>query len=163
MKTLIALTALALTAAPLFAADDAKSDVKAAAKKLADKPNYSWTSTPKIEGGPGNFRVGPTEGKTEKDGWTQTSATFNDNVIETVIKGTKGALKREDEWKTAEEFEADGQGPGTFMARRIKSFKAPAAEAEDLADKVKELKKGDGGLYSGEMTEEGAKALSSFG
>jgi hypothetical protein len=165
MKTFLAITVIGFVAASLCAADDTKSDVKAAAKKLADKPNYSWTSTPKFEGGQGGggFRPGPTEGKIEKGGWVQTSAKFNDATIETVIKGEKGAVKREDEWKTVEELEADDQGPGAFMARRIKTFKAPAAQAEDIADKVKELKKGDDGLYSGDLTDEGAKALSSFG
>ena len=163
MKTFLSITAIALVASSLCAADDAKSDIKAAARKLADKPNYSWTSTPKFEGGQGGFRPGPTEGKLEKDGWVHTSATFNDATIETVLKGDKGAVKREDEWKTVEELEADDQGPGAFMARRIKTFKAPAAQAEDIADKVMELKKGDGGMYSGDLTEEGAKTLSSFG
>jgi hypothetical protein len=156
MKTFLSLSAVALLAAPLLAADDAKSDMKAAAKKLSDKPNYSWTTTVKIEGGQA-FRIGPTEGKTEKNGWTHTKSSFNDNPFETVSKGEKGALKRDDEWKTVEELEGDDRG--AWMARRIKTFKAPAAEAEDLADKVKELKKGDGGVWSGDLTEEGAKAL----
>jgi len=41
-------------------------------------------------------------------------------------------------------------------------MKAPAAQAEDLAGKVKELKK-DGEAYVGELTEDGAKAQLSFG
>jgi hypothetical protein len=156
MKTFLTLTAVALLAAPLFAADDARSDIKTAAKKLADKPNYSWTTTVKLDGGQA-FRLGPTEGKTEKNGWTHTKSSFNDNAFETVSKGDKGALKRDDEWKTVEELEGDDRG--AWMARRIKTFKAPAAEAEDMADKVKELKKGDGGVWSGDLTEEGAKAV----
>ena len=160
MKTFLTLSAFALLAAPLFAADDAKSDIKAAANKLADKPNYSWTTTVKIEGGQA-FRMGPTEGKTEKNGWTHTKSSFNDNAFETVCKGEKGALKRDDEWKTVEELEGDDRG--AWMAKRIKSFKAPAAEAEDIADKAKELKKGDGGAWSGDLTEEGAKAVFTLG
>ena len=60
MKTILSLAAMALLASPLCAADSAVADVKAAAKKLAEKPNYSWTSTPKFEGGQGGFRLGPT-------------------------------------------------------------------------------------------------------
>jgi hypothetical protein len=139
------------------AEEGALSAVKAAAKKLAGEANYSWTSTTKLDGGGSqNFRMGPTEGKTEKDGWTHTSSSFNDTPIETFIKGDKGATKREDEWLTLEDLESDERG--AFMARRIKAFKSPAAEAEELAGQTKGLKNTDG-EYSGDLTEEGAKAL----
>jgi hypothetical protein len=158
MTRLSTLLAVSLCAAPAIAADsDAPSVVKAAAAALAAKANYSWTATTRMDGGSQNFRLGPTEGKTEKGGWSYTAASFNDNKIETVIKGNKGAVKREDEWQTAEDLEGDERG--AWMARRLKTFKAPAAEAEDLAGQVKELQKGDGGLYSGELTEERVKAL----
>lgn len=158
MKKFSTLLAVSMSVAPVFAADsDARSTVKAAAAALAAKANYSWTATTKMEGGSQNFRLGPTEGKTEKGGWSQTVATFNDNKIETVIKGNNGAMKRDDEWQTAEDLEADERG--AWMARRLKTFKVPAAEAEELAGQVKEFQKGDGGVYSGELTEEGVKAL----
>jgi hypothetical protein len=158
MKTFLMLLAVSLCAASVFAADsDARSAVKAAAAALAAKANYSWTATTKLEGGSQNFRVGPTEGKTDKSGWSYTTATFNDNKIESVYKGNSGAIKREDEWQTAEDLEGDDRG--AWMARRLKTFKTPAAEAEVLAGQVKELQKGDDGLYSGEMTEEGVKSL----
>ena len=160
MKTMLTLLASGLVATSLVAAD-AKDEIKSAAKKLADNSNYSWTSTPKSEGGGGNFRSGPTEGKADKGGWTQTIASFGDNKIETIMKGEKFATKREDEWKTAEDLEGDDRG--AFMVRAIKAFKAPAAQADELADKVKELKKGDDGVYAGDLTEEGAKALLSRG
>jgi len=156
MKTLLTFAATALLAVPLFAADDAKSDLQAGIKKLADKANYAWTATVKIDGGPA-FRLGPTEGKTEKNGWTYTKSSFNDTPYETVSKGEKGALKRGDEWNTVEELESDDRA--AWMAKRIKTFKAPAAEAEDLADKVKELQKDAAGVWSGPFTDEGAKAL----
>jgi hypothetical protein len=44
----------------------------------------------------------------------------------------------------------------------LQSFKAPAAQAEDLAGKAKEIKK-DGDAYAGDLTDEGAKALLTFG
>ena len=55
MKTFLSLTACSVLAFGASAADDAASDIKAAAKKLADKPNYSWTSTTKSEGGQQRF------------------------------------------------------------------------------------------------------------
>src|SRR5207249_5303216 len=48
------------------------------------------------------------------------------------------------------------------LARMLRNFKVPAAQAEDLAGKVKDLKSADG-VYSGDLTEEGAKSLLTFG
>src|SRR5881397_3966166 len=45
-----------------------------------------------------------------------------------------------------------------FLVRMLKTFKAPAAQAEDLASKTKELKKEEA-VYSGDLTDEGAKDL----
>jgi len=163
MKTAIIVGLSGLLAASLSAADS-KSDVKAAAKQLAEKPNYSWLSVPRSEGAPaggGNFRAGPTEGKIEKGGWTQTTSSFGDNKIETFMKGEKFATKRDDEWKTGEDLEGDDRG--AFLVRAMKAFKAPAAQAEDIADKVKDLKKGEDGSYTGDLSEEGATALLSRG
>jgi hypothetical protein len=163
MKRSILYGAVALMAGSLLAADS--DSVKAAAKKLAAESNYSWKTVIVVpEGGGGNrFRPGPTEGKTEKDGYTFLSMTRGDNKIEAVIKGDKGAAKMEDDWQSLSELAGDGQpGPGTFMARRLRSYKTPAAEAEDLAGKTQGLKK-DGDVYSGDLTEEGAKSILSFG
>jgi hypothetical protein len=49
------------------------------------------------------------------------------------------------------------------MGRFIGRTKSAGDEAADLAGKTKELKAGDGGLWSGDLTEEGAKDLLSFG
>ncbi|HTD67747.1 MAG TPA: hypothetical protein VK846_14575 [Candidatus Limnocylindria bacterium] len=145
-------------ASALIAADDPKADVKAASKKLGDKPNYSWTSTPKMEGGGGggNFRAGPTDGQTA-DGIVYLKSTFGDRSMEIAAKGEKVMVKGEEGWESAE----DAQGPAQFASRRMRTFKAPAAEAADLADKAKSLKSADGAI-SGDLTEEGAKALLSF-
>jgi hypothetical protein len=144
-----------MMAASLCAADpDAKSVVKGAAKKLADKDNYSWTTTFKQESGDRSFE-GTTAGKTEKGGYTFLTQTFGDRSFEAALKGGKVAVKQEDEWKSADELE----GGAAFMARRYQNFKAPAGEAEDLADKAKDLKAGVDGLYSADLTEPGAKEL----
>lgn len=158
-KTSILAVLGAFCASILCAADgDARSEVKEAAKKLGGAPNYSWTSTPKVEGGPGNFRPGPTEGETA-DGIVYLKSSFGDRTFESAAKGEKIAFKGENGWETPD---ADSQGPGQFVMRRMKAFKAPAAEAADLAEKAKSLTSADGSIR-GELTEDGAKALLSFG
>jgi len=163
MKRNILLGTIALLAGTLFAADSSpKDDVTAAAKKLAEKSNYSWKAT--MDLGPNaQFTPGPTEGKTEKGGFTWLSSTFNDTTSEGVMKGTNVVVKTDEGWKTAAEVggAAGGGGQfnaGGFMARRMQILKAPAAEVEDLVSRAKEIKK-DGELYSSELTEDGAKAL----
>lgn len=160
MKTSLVFATLGLFGASvLFAADaDSKADVKAAAKKLGDKANYSWTSTPKMEGAGGNFRPGPTEGQTA-DGIVYLKSSFGDRTMEMAAKGEKVITKGEDGWEVPD---PEAQGPGRFIAARMKTFKAPAAEAADLADKAVSLKKADGAI-AGDLTEEGAKALLTFG
>jgi hypothetical protein len=159
MKKSVLLSAAILIAGTLLAAES--DDVKAAAKKLADQGNYSWKTTVTVPEGT-RFRPGPTEGKTEKEGYTWLSMSFGDNSTEAVIKGDKGAAKMEGEWHSLAEMADDGgQGPGRFMARMLQNYRTPAVEAEDLASKTKELKK-EGDVFSGDLTEEGAKDLLRF-
>jgi hypothetical protein len=132
-------------------------DVKDAAKKLAAQSNYSWTTT--SEGG--RFR-GSTDGKAEKDGYTLLSMTRGDNTTKAVLKGGKGAAQLEGEWHPLSELaESSEPGPGTFLARILREYKTPAAEAEDLAGKTKGLKK-DGDAYSGDLTEAAAQSMLTF-
>jgi len=162
MKRHILFSTLALVAGSLLAANAApKDDVTAAAKKLADKDNYAWKQTSENAGG-GGRGGGTYEGKTEKDGYLLLSITMRDNTIEVVKKGDKGAFKTADGWQSLSEAASGDQGAAPFIARRLQTFKAPAAQAEDLAGKVKELKQ-DGDAYSGDLTEEGAKAQLMFG
>jgi hypothetical protein len=162
MKRHILFGTLALLAGSLIAANAApKDDVTAAAKKLADKDNYAWKQKTENAGG-GGFGGGTSEGKTEKDGYLWLSLTMRDNTIEAVKKGDKGAIKTADGWQSLSEATSGDPGPATFAARRLQNFKAPAAQAGELADKVKELKQ-DGDVYSGDLTEEGAKSQLMFG
>jgi len=149
-----------MAAGSLLAAESgAKEDVTAAAKNLGDKGNYSWKSTMEA----GNFN-GTTDGKTDKDGLVSLSMTFGDNTTEAYVQGSKGAVKAPDrDWESLSELANSTEpGPGRFLVRRLQNFKAPAAEAADLAAKAKELKK-EGDVYSSELTEAGAKELMSFG
>jgi hypothetical protein len=158
MKKKIGFLALLLTASVALA--DPADDIRNAAKKLAEKGNYSWRTTTDFGATAGNFRPGPTEGKTEKDGITYLSLTRGDNTMEAVLKEKKGAIRTQDGWKSISELTAeDGGGqpsPGRFAARMLENFQAPLAEAEDLVSKTKGLKKTADG-YAGELTEEGAK------
>ena len=160
MKTQLVFATFSLLAGSLLAADP-KDDALSAAKKLADKDNYSWTQTVENAGG-GGFGAGKSEGKTEKGGYTWLSLAMRDNTVQAVKKGEKGAMKGQDGWQSLSEAASGDPGPGTFIARRIQNFKVPAAQLEDLVGKVKELK-ADGDSYSGDLTEEGAKSQMMFG
>jgi hypothetical protein len=160
MKISIVFGIMALTAASLVAAESSpKDDVSSAAKALGEKANYSWTATVAVPAD-SRYHPGPTDGKTEKDGATQVTMKFGDNTTEIVLQGGKSAVHTEDGgWQSPSEL--DDQGPGRFLGAMIHNFKAPAAQAAELAGDVKELKK-DGDVYSGDLTEEGAKALLQF-
>lgn len=169
MKRNILLGAVLLCATSLLAAD-AASDVKAAAKKLSEKGNYSWKSNAESAGGGGggggNRFGGPTEGKIDA-GTIHLSMTRGENTIEAVVKGEKGAIKGQEGWQSlTEAAEAGGGGGGGrgggFLARTLQGYKAPAAEAEELAGKATDLKK-DGDAYAGELPAEAVKGLLSRG
>jgi hypothetical protein len=164
MKKNILFGLILLAAGSLLGADVTPKDaLKAAAKKLADKSNYSWRTTVIVpEDSP--FKPGPTEGKTEKGGFTCVSMSMGDRTNEAVLKGGKGALKVEGSWKSLAEATQEGEGgfnATRFLARRLQDYRLPAAEAEAIADSVKELKLADG-VYAGELTEDGAKQLLMF-
>jgi hypothetical protein len=159
VKKQILCLAMATLTASLFAADS-KEEVTSAAKKLGEKANYSWKTTVVVPES-AQFKPGPTEGKAEKDGFAHVKMTNPNFTMEVVIKGEKRAFtNQEGEWRTPEEAEGD-QGPGRFAAGFVRSLKVPAAHAAEIAAGVKELKK-DGDAHSGDLTEDGAKALMRF-
>jgi len=153
--------AAAFVSSSIVAADTgSKDDLIKAAKALSEKENYSWRTTVTVPAD-AQFRPGPTEGKTEKNGATCLKMSFNDNTTEAFIKGKGVAIKGEDgSWQSASEMENE-EGRGRFMARRMRDFKVPAEQAEEIAKEVKDLKM-DGDTYSGDLTEEGAKNLMRF-
>ena len=180
MKTNILLGSLVVLAASLAADSVSKDEVTGAAKALAAK-SYSWKTTIQAAGGGGgggNRGGGPgaTEGKVEPDGYTWVSMARGQNTIEGVVKGTKGAVKLEDGWKSFEEATAGGgagagagggqggggRNPGRMAARMLQNFKAPAVQAQEIAGRVKEFTKTDDTI-SGEFTEDGAKQMLTFG
>lgn len=160
MKKQVLILSLSLLATPLFAADTSpKDDVIAATKKLADQTSYSWKTTVTVPEG-SRFRPGPTEGKTERGGYTYLKMSFRDNSVEAVFKGEKAAVTDEDgAWQLVSEIESDS--PRRFIGGMVQNFKVPATEAKTLVDAVAELKT-DGDVLSGDLTQEGAKALLTF-
>jgi len=161
MKTSIVFTAAALLSFSLGAADSSpKDDITNAAKKLADTPNYSWRTTVVVPDD-SRFHPGPTEGKTEKDGFTSLNLSFGDNETKAVLKDNKGAATNPDgEWQSISEM-ANDEGPRRFMAMMLRNFKPPAAQVAQLVSFSSDLKK-DGDTYSSDLTEDGAKTLLTF-
>jgi hypothetical protein len=162
MKRMTVFGLATLTAASLLGAESNPSEVITnAAARLAQRANYSWKATTTF----GNFE-GTSEGKSQKDGLIEFTMTFGENTTQVFLKGGKGAVKTGDQdWESlAEMASAAGNAPGRrqFLVRRLQEFKAPAAEAADLAAKTRELKK-DGEAYAGDLTEGGAKELLMFG
>lgn len=161
MKKQIVCSIALVCAASLFAADSGpRQEVVGAAKKLGEKANYSWTTTVVVPEG-ARFRPGPTEGKTEKDGFTEVSMKFGENTTRTVMKGEKFAISNPDGgWDSAADLEND-QGQGRWRAMFARNIRTPAAQAAEIAEFTKDLKK-EGDLYSGSLTEDGVKALLTF-
>lgn len=157
MKTTIAFGAMALLVGSLGAADSSpKDDVTNAARQLGEKPNYSWKATVVVPDD-AQFKPGPTEGKTEKDGFTLVTMSFGDNTTQAVLKGDKAVVtNREGEWQPVADLDSN-EGRGRFLARIVRNIKTPSAQAAELAAAAKNLKK-DGDVYSSDLTDEGAKA-----
>jgi hypothetical protein len=161
MKSLL-LTAAVLSAALSLRADP-KSDLQAAAKKLSEAPNYTWTSKTEIQGG--QFTPPTITGKAEKGGFAVLTSEREGNVTTAVQHGTAGTVKTDDGWKTADELSqaAGGGGGGRGMrGGNLLRTRRPDAELATLADKVKELKAVDGSI-GGDLTEESVKEWMTFG
>ena len=161
MKTNLILGASAWLTVALNAADlGPKDEITAAAKKLGEKSNYSWKATVVVPEG-GQFRQGPTEGKTEKDGFTHVTISFGDNTTQAVLKGDNAAVTDpEGGWQSLADLD-NAEGPRRFLGFFVRSIKTPAVQGAELAAGAKNLKK-DGDTFSSDLTEEGVKALLTF-
>ena len=161
MKRNMLFTGMALLAGSLIAADsNPRDDVTSAAKKLGEKPNYSWKTTVVVPES-AQFKPGPSEGQTEKAGLTHVTMSFGDNTTQAVLKGDKAAVtNREGEWQSLADLD-NAEGPGRFLGFFVRNIKTPAVQAADLAAAAKDLKK-EGDAYSCDLTEEGAKTLLTF-
>jgi hypothetical protein len=142
---------------------DPKDDINTALQKLADSPNYSWTTT--VQGG---FGRGPQDGKTEKDGYTEINMQMRENTFDIILKGDKAAIKTDAGWKSASELMAengdDAGGPPPperFAAMFAQNFKTPVSQAQANIDKLQNIQKTDDG-YTADLTPDAAKTLLSF-
>ncbi|MDX1952964.1 MAG: hypothetical protein SFY81_12350 [Verrucomicrobiota bacterium] len=160
MKIHVLLALTGLITASLCAAEP-KESVKSAADALVNKGSYSWKTSVQSAAGQNNRQPGPTEGKTEKEGYTHVKMTRGDTNFEVVMKGEKFAVKGQEGWQNAADMEG-GDNRGRFMSRMWQNYKTPAIEAKDLVEKTKEIKMADG-VYSGELSEEGVKTYLTMG
>lgn len=159
MKKLVLCFTTMILAASVSAAD-LKQEVSAASKKLGDQASYAWKVTVVVPPDT-QFRPGPTEGKTEKDGFTHFKVTFGENTTDIVKKGDKTAFtNRDGDWQTLAEVEGE-EGRGRFMAGMVRNLRTPAEQAAEIAAGARELKK-EGDALTGELTEEAAKNLMRF-
>jgi hypothetical protein len=151
----------ALLIPAISVAAEPKDELQAAVKKLAEAPNYRWTT--KFDGG---FARGPGDGRTEKNGASAFSLKFGDDSYSVIVRGEKGAAKGLGGWASTAELVRDaeeetGFSPERFIAMTIQSFKTPAGQAEDMCkDAVSVQKSGD--VYSAVLNDEIVKRLLSF-
>jgi hypothetical protein len=160
MKTTLLFSLTMLAAGTLLA--DPKDDITSAANALKDAPNYSWRTIVDA-GSNARFRPGPTDGKTEKEGFTTVSMTFGDNTSDMVIRGTNAAIRTADNgWQSTSEAMQDngggGPNPAMMMARMAQNFKTPAEDAIRLVGLTQNLKVSPDGI-TGDLTDDGAKTL----
>ena len=156
---------ITLVAGSLLAADSSPlATVTNAAAALGNEANYTWRATVEVPPD-AQFKPGPTDGKTEKAGYTTLSFAFGDTTSEAVLKGTNGAIKTDAGWQSLTEAMkggGDGFNPTAFLAQIVQTYKVPAVEAASLATAAKELKSDTNGI-SGDLTGDGVKALMAFG
>jgi hypothetical protein len=152
MKSL--LLVLPLLVLSWSAAAQPKAEVLSAIKKLGEQSGYSWTLTQKSEGTAAGRAQNPIDGKTEKDGYTYLKGTSGETSYEVGLKGTKMVVNYNGDWLSTAEI-----GENNRAIQRVRALKKPVEEAENLANKVTEVKKDSDGVYSGELSADAAKEL----
>lgn len=157
MKKKLLIGLIAIISTGLFAADPGpKEKLAKASRQLGSKTNYSWTATTK-EGDGSEGRLGPIEGKTEKDGLTFLSLTPGGIPVEVYMKGEKGVARALEGWQTFDEIAQSG-GTAAAIVRFLKTYKTPAAQSAELANNASELKETDG-VLSGELKADAIKEI----
>jgi len=130
-------------------------DVRAAVEQLNAAPNYSWKTVTSSKVASSISRRSPIEGQTEREGYTYFRFVLEGNAVEAAFQGTKAAIRTEAEWESDRELRGDRE----WVARRLMAFKVPVSEVVDLLAISGELKKGWRGVYSGNLTSNGVRAL----
>ena len=120
---------------------DAKSVISDAVARLADAPNYRWTTTVAAgEPGPLSRGGGVTAGQTEKGGFTRV-AMPGPGRPEFVTRGGKTAILLDGNWQPVSAVQAARGGgppgpPGGLDPRMIADFRLPPDRASELIDKA---------------------------
>ena len=160
IKHVVALLAAAGLVLSARAADTSET-LSSAVKALKEKASYSWSTRSEMANS--QFPAMTTKGKTEKDGFTFITSEGRNGEIQAVKKGTNGVVKTDEDWQTAAELQQGGQGgPGRGFSGRLLTMLAPAEDAEELLTGLKEIKAGDDGVFTAELTEPAAKERAGF-
>jgi hypothetical protein len=164
MNKITTLTLSLLTAGQLLAAETNSTDlVSNAVSQLKNQPNYSWTTTLAMPGMP--FTPEPLHGKAGAEGTALVTQSFNDNLMQVAFKGDKIAVLTDNQWQAVTTNQAPGD-MGNFpmmMAHWLAGSGTAATEAATLLGRVKELKAGEDGRWSGDLTDKGVAGLLAFG
>ena len=96
-----------------------------------DGANYSWTTT--VEGGRGR---GPSDGKTEKNGFTSFIINFQDTVSEVILQGEKAAIKMDSRWLSQAEVQKAADDAGGLGAELIVMFRISVQDASHARAKI---------------------------
>lgn len=154
MKKKVLFCGLALLAVPLFA-DSTGDDVTSAVRKLGDIGSYSWHSTFSDSE---DSQSGSTDGETAPDGFTYVQVSLDGNSFEFATKGGSVAITDPaGDWQPLDQLDPRPEA-NRLMLSLVRNFKTPDEQAARLAGAVTAFKK-DGEVYSGKLTEYGAKAL----
>lgn len=137
-----------------------KEDVLAAAKKLADTQNYTFTSS--MEGGFGGGEAADTKIEKEYVSFSVASM-MGGGSSDVIMKGPKAVVKGEDgKWKLSTELQTTGGdmgfSPDMFVTMRLSSFATPTDQVKTIIEKAANLKK-DGEVYSADLAEATAKEM----
>lgn len=152
------LLALALPSIGARAADPA-AQVASAAEKLAAAESYAWKTL--TQTGQSGSRAGQFEGSATKAGLIHLSSISADPGAEAYLMNGKGALKREGLWQTLGEAAQSTNtqaGAGRWVGRMLQSYKAPAAEAAELAAKSTSLRR-DNDAIAGILSGDAVRAI----
>ncbi|HTV39597.1 MAG TPA: hypothetical protein VMF08_03405 [Candidatus Sulfotelmatobacter sp.] len=160
MKKILFSTMAMMAGSLLAAYADPQGDVTSAAQKLAAGSNYTWRATVVVPAD-SRFKPGPTDGKLDGS-MTYVKMTMRDNHTEIIMDGPNTVVTDPDDgsWTKLSDLD-DSQMPGRFMKMMVQNFKAPAAQAIDLAGEAQSLQQ-TGNSYTGPLTDDAAKNLLMF-
>ena len=127
LRLLIVASLVSLTASTALVYAGDKEDVQAAAQKLADSKNYSWTTNSEGGGGGGGFGAGGASGQTQPDGLTMILFDMRDAQARVFLKGDKAAVETPDQGWQAMNVDQDRRE--RREERRERDPNAPGAAA----------------------------------